>query len=122
MRFSSAFISSYDSLSKSKINIGVFNPAGIEALSHNKDIILFPFYVVASDKQRMIRQLEREENPNVYEIIRRFKADDIDFDGLEQEFSFEDILYNDNLTELEENIKHIMLLINEIYAMQLGQK
>jgi guanylate kinase len=113
---------SYDSLSKSKINIGVFNPAGIEALSHNKDIILFPFYVVASDKQRMIRQLEREENPNVYEIIRRFKADDIDFDGLEQEFSFEDTLYNDNLTELEENIKHIMLLINEIYAMQLGQK
>ena len=77
---------------------------------------------MASDKQRMIRQLEREENPNVYEIIRRFKADDIDFDGLEQEFSFEDTLYNDNLTELEENIKHIMLLINKIYAMQLGQE
>lgn len=62
-----------------KINIGVFNPAGIELLSQIPKIELKVFEVIASDKIRLIRQLNREENPDVKEIIRRFSADDKDF-------------------------------------------
>ena len=36
-------------------------------------------YIVASDKERLIRQLDREENPDIEEIIRRYQTDNIDF-------------------------------------------
>ena len=110
---------SYDSLCSGKINIGVFNPAGIEALLHNKDILLLPFYVVASDKNRLIRQLDREENPDVYEIMRRFKADDIDFEDVEEDFPFEETLHNDNLKDLEDNINMILSVVNGLYGIHL---
>lgn len=32
------------------------------------------------DKERLLRQLNREDNPNVREIVRRFDADWVDFD------------------------------------------
>ena len=41
-------------------------------------------YIVASDKERLIRQLDREENPNIEEIIRRYQTDSIDFLELEE--------------------------------------
>lgn len=68
------------SLSDQKINIGVFNPAGIEAMSTIEGIKVIPIYVDVKDKTRLLRQLNREENPNVHEIIRRFKTDIEDFD------------------------------------------
>lgn len=66
------------------INIGVFNPEGIYSLleSHNKDIYLIVYYVLASGKTRLLRQLNREENPDIDEILRRYKADEIDFADL----------------------------------------
>jgi hypothetical protein len=39
--------------------------------------------VAASDKNRLIRQLQREENPDVEEIMRRFKTDKEDFYNFE---------------------------------------
>ena len=74
---------SIDSLSEDKINIGVYNPTGIEILSEVSDIDLFPVYIYANDKVRLIRQLNREENPDVKEVIRRYQADDEDFENLE---------------------------------------
>lgn len=68
------------SLSDRKINVGVFNPAGIEAMSTIEGIKVIPIYVDVKDKTRLLRQLNREENPNVHEIIRRFKTDIEDFD------------------------------------------
>lgn len=62
------------SLSKDKINIGVFNPTGIYNILKRKDIDLDldVYYIQASDKDRLLRQLTREENPNVEEIVRRY--------------------------------------------------
>ena len=77
---------SYDSLRSDCTNIGVFNPDGIRAMSEMPDIDLSIFKISCSDKVRLLRQLNREENPNVDEIIRRFSADKSDFADLEFEY------------------------------------
>lgn len=73
-----------------KINIGVFNPEGIYYLSEHKDIDLKVYYIIATDKTRLIRQLNREKNPNVEEIIRRYSTDKIDF--MDLGFSYENLI------------------------------
>lgn len=70
------------SLTIDKINIGVFNPEGVRCLQEDENIELYVFYVRAAGKQRLLRQLNREENPDVDEIIRRYKADAEDFSFL----------------------------------------
>lgn len=70
------------SLTIDKINIGVFNPEGVRCLQEDENIELYIFYVRAAGKQRLLRQLNREENPDVDEIIRRYKADTEDFSFL----------------------------------------
>lgn len=70
---------SIDSLSDSKVNIGVFNPDGIVSLLEDNRIELEIYYITAKGKTRLIRQLNREENPDVDEIIRRYSADEIQF-------------------------------------------
>ena len=67
------------SLDDKKINVLVLNPEGVNILSWDKRIDLKVAYIIASDKERLIRQLSREENPNVDEIIRRFGTDRSDF-------------------------------------------
>lgn len=73
---------SYETLRSNCLNIGVFNPTGVDSLMAYPDIELQVFYITASDKIRLLRQLNREGNPDVHEIIRRFKADEIDFEDL----------------------------------------
>lgn len=107
---------SIESLNHNKINIGIFNPEALEALTANKNLTVFTLYVRASDKERMLRQLNREENPDVYEIIRRFKADDIDFEDFDSYFSDYFTLWNNNEKDLEKNIKYIMTIINGLYT------
>ena len=70
------------SLTIDKINIGVFNPEGVRCLQEDENIELYVFYVRAAGKQRLLRQLNREENPDVDEIIRRYKADTEDYSFL----------------------------------------
>lgn len=73
-----------NSLSNEKINIGVFNPSGIVSLMNRPDIELYVIYITATDKERLIRQLTREKNPDVREILRRYDADEDDFYLFEQ--------------------------------------
>ena len=69
----------YEDLDPDRTNIGVFNPTGLKSLAACKDIDLTIIYVKATDKTRLLRQLNREENPNVAEIIRRYSTDEADF-------------------------------------------
>ena len=71
----------YEDLDPDNVNVGVFNPTGLKSLAAQDDIILKIVYVKASDKTRLLRQLNREEEPNVKEIIRRFGTDEADFVG-----------------------------------------
>ena len=61
------------------LNIGVFNPEGVEILQEANNVDLEIIYIVADDKVRLLRQLNREEHPNCDEIVRRFGTDKKDF-------------------------------------------
>lgn len=93
------------SLDESVINIGVFNPDGIDALLESPLVEVAVYYVHATDKNRLIRQLNREENPDVDEIIRRFKADRDDFSDLGFEFQ---VLPNDTREEFRAAVRTIV--------------
>lgn len=66
-------------LDKNAINLGVFNPEGVEILRGYDNIDLIVIYIVADDKVRLLRQLNREEHPDCNEIVRRFGTDKQDF-------------------------------------------
>lgn len=76
---------SIDGLDIDKINIGVFNPAAIMAFIENPCVKLTVMYINTSDKVRLMRALQREENPDCHEICRRFLADENDFFDLDFE-------------------------------------
>ena len=95
------------SLTIDKINIGVFNPEGVRCLQEDENIELYVFYVRAAGKQRLLRQLNREENPDVDEIIRRYKADTEDFSFLN------DIKY---ITLQNNTLDDIDIAVNTIFG------
>ena len=70
---------SYDSVRSDCVNIGVFNPTGVESLEDRGDVDLYVIRVMANKKTRLLRQLNREEDPDVDEIIRRYRTDELDF-------------------------------------------
>ena len=83
------------SLVEDKVNIGVFNPAGLRSLSASPQVSLAIVYVKTDDKIRLLRQLNRENNPDVKEIIRRFSADEDDFRNFDDEFKSYHLINND---------------------------
>ena len=108
--------SSVDSLKKDTINIGVFNVHGVSNLLKSKNLDVFPVRIQVSDeKERLIRTLNREKNPNCSEICRRFLADQEDFKIIpfqyhtffndKNQFSFKDFLklIDENFVEAKNN-------------------
>lgn len=93
----------YGSFSEDEINVGIFDPQGIEILMGYDNIDLIVYYIQATDKNRLMRQLQREENPNVREIIRRFNADDEDFYELDFATDWEYYTIENNTLEDAEN-------------------
>lgn len=72
---------SKSSLSADKINIGVFNPAGIYSISKfisPEDLIVVR--INCDKKERLVRQIYREANPDIDEIVRRYGTDKHDFE------------------------------------------
>lgn len=81
-------------LSKSKINIGVFNVKGIKEILKRDNIDCLPIRISSYKKIRLLRQLNREIDPDCDEIIRRFLADEKDF--LNLPFDYKVITNNTN--------------------------
>ena len=79
--------SAISALDPEKINIGVYNPEGIQAILNDDRLFVIPVYIYAEDKTRLLRSLYREEKPDCAEICRRFFADEKDFENLEIEHS-----------------------------------
>ena len=90
---------SINALSRDMVNVGIFSPAAIEALIDNPVIDLVIVYIDAPDKQRLMRALQREKNPNCHEICRRFLADENDFFDLD--FAPQIFLINDDTTSID---------------------
>lgn len=84
-------------LDPNKINVGIYTPHGVQILLHNKDIVLNTILLEAPDKIRLLRQLNREEWPNVQEIIRRYHADNIDFEKIDNLYNCQ-IMNDGNMT------------------------
>lgn len=73
-------------LDSEKINIGVFNIAGITTLLKNPKLEVLPLFIFVPNKTRLIRALNREDNPDCAEICRRFITDEKDFSNLPFKF------------------------------------
>lgn len=93
----------FSNLDKNKINIGVFNPEGVEQLKDHPNIKLTLLYVEADDKVRLLRSLNREDNPDCHEIVRRFTTDEEDFCDEEIEFLNPDLhIINNGKASIEQ--------------------
>lgn len=93
-----------NSLNKDKINIGVFNPEGVIQLLDNNKIQIKVYRLLVNPRERLLRQLQRETNPDVDEIVRRYQTDNIDF----KHIGIDTIdLINNNMNQLRNNIKQI---------------
>ena len=79
-------------------NIGVFNINAIQLLKINSDYNIYPILCSCSDRARLIRQLQREDNPDIKEILRRYEADKKDF--LTIPFNY-DIINSENETSIQ---------------------
>ena len=99
-----------ESVKEGAINVGVFNPEGAEILLHDKRVNLIIVYIHADDKIRLIRQLNREANPDIDEIIRRYKTDKLDFEDADDLCNW---LYTNNTpAELEYIYKDLALFLS----------
>lgn len=102
-----AYGTPYSSLSFEKTNIAVLNPEGVRILTEDNKLDVTVIYINASDKIRLIRQLQREEMPDIQEIIRRYKADEKDFELSKIKPLIDYTLDN----ETKEDLQHIVSLI-----------
>lgn len=102
------------------INIGVFNPEGYDCLTQIpvKDVKIIGIYIRCNDKERLIRQLNREFEPNVKEIIRRYQTDEDDFIALDNKQLPQVIeFYNDTPIQIDS----VVMAIHNYIALY-GQK
>lgn len=106
---------SYDSLSKDKINIGVFDPEGVQQIIEDPSIDSVVFYIVAKDKIRLLRYLGRESSPDIEEMFRRYETDKKDF----LEFQLSDVNYvvvqNNDFEEFEVALETILKLTKTFF-------
>lgn len=82
---------------KDKINIGIFNPASIEKILTDNRFDVLPIQIITSNKIRLLRSLNREENPDCKEICRRFLSDEKDFESI----NFPYIVYDNTKNQIE---------------------
>jgi len=100
----------------------VFNTAGLQALVDDPRLEVLCVRIVADDKVRLMRQLQREQNPDCAEICRRFFADEKDFAEWEASIDSEELMracwfINNNFNErLYIVVKELADLIAQFYA------
>ena len=100
---------SYMALARDKINIGIYSPDGVYQVLESKEINPLIFYIDASDKTRFLRYLNREENPNIAEMVRRYGTDEKDFN----EFFNSGVHYTTLVNETRADYQNILEIIIE---------
>ena len=93
-------------LSTEKINIGAFSPAMLEQMSKDPRVELVVVKIAATDKTRLIRQLQRMTNPDIEEIFRRYQTDKEDFKNLNIDYT----LINEDEQDKINNLFYILNL------------
>lgn len=101
-----------NSLDDDKINVGIFDPQGLEILSNIKDIELLPFYINTDERIRVRRLLDREIS--IDDIYKRLKEDRQLFDGIR---NFPHIIILDNNEgDIISNVRIIKTISDEIFS------
>lgn len=103
---------SLDELKYDQINIGVWNPEGLELLIEHPSIDVLPIYIVADDKIRLLRQLMRETNPDCAEIVRRYGTDEQDFKWINNRFPEHIEVQNGTGALLDETVEQVLAAIS----------
>ena len=67
------------------INIGVWNLEGAATLNDEKEYDCLNIFVDCDDKTRLINSLNRDKSVDVGEVIRRYSADEKDFDSMDEQ-------------------------------------
>jgi guanylate kinase len=94
-----------DSLEK-QVNVGTYDIDAVRMLLSDKMVYVIPIYIYVDAKTRMLRLLNREENPDIDEICRRYQADKKDYrDGLGYLY---DLVENIDLEKAIKEIKEIV--------------
>ena len=105
-------------LSKTRINIGVFNPEGIRKMLQRPDIDLRVIEVKADRELRRQRYLARDTKCDVTELERRLDADAKDFEFL----GFDRVvLYNNADHDLTTNTEKVVRWL-ELWRGSQGKK
>lgn len=68
-----------DDLDETKINIIISDSHRLIDLLINTEVDVIIFFIEATGKERLLRCLNREEDPDADEIVRRYIADEEDF-------------------------------------------
>ena len=102
----------YEALRSDVANVGVFNPEALNYIYNNKNIKLRVFYIHADDKIRLLRQLNREQNPDVNEIVRRYGTDARDFNPSDFDFEYT-LLINNEKEDLQKCVDRIIEAIGQ---------
>ena len=104
-----------NSLDDDKINVGIFDPQGLEILSDTKDIELLPFYIRTDERIRVRRALERETS--IDDIYKRLKTDRQLFDGIR---NFPHIIILDNKEgDIAFNVRIVKIISDGIFLKQI---
>ena len=102
-------------LSTEGINIGTFTPIALEALATHPNIAIKLFYIDVPDRVRLLRQLSRDEDVDVNEVVRRYKTDQEDFADIS------DFIYTTLPNETEEDKKlNVVTIVDAAHKMLLG--
>ena len=93
-------------LSSRHINVAIYGKSALKCLIEEQDKYnIFFLEVAAPDKERLIRSLEREKNPDCEEICRRFLSDKKDMSEIEAIY--------------EPEMKHYSMIISSIRTESL---
>lgn len=97
---------------KSKPNVIISNPKGIQQMAKNSDIDFTVIEIYADDSVRLSRQINRQGQEENAEIQRRLIADEEDFNELHSWLSTNDRIwykkiYNNGVEGLEGNLKEL---------------
>ena len=93
-------------LKKDSINIGAFDVEAVSNLMEDNRLEVIPIYIQTSDKIRLIRQLNRETNPNCTEICRRYLSDTEDYEDID--FNYLSINGDNNLDNCIQDLANII--------------
>lgn len=75
-------------LDANKINIGIFSLEALHCLLEDPRLNVFPVYVWAADKVRLMRALTKEDKPNCKEVCQQFLTDLKDFEKMDENYHY----------------------------------